>query len=169
LITQDYLKSILNYEEASGIFTWKVSKAKNIKIGSVAGIHDKCGYWIIRIDKKNYRAHRLAWLYMNGNFPNKYIDHIDNNKINNIYRNLREANDVENGRNKGLQLNNSTGYKGVSFCNLNKKFKAQARFNGKTKTLGYFKSALDASNKYINFVKELHGDFYHETTSLQVS
>lgn len=160
MITQDYLKSILNYDPSNGVFIWIVRKSKSIKQFDIAGSLDNLhGYIFIRIDGVNYRAHRLAWLYMRGFMPN-IIDHIDGVKTNNSFSNLREATNSQNGMNVGIQSNNKTGYKGVSFCTINKKFRAQAKVKGVSKKLGYFNTAEEASKVYENFAKLHHGEFY---------
>ena len=89
-LTQEYLKSILDYDLDTGIFTWKINKAKRTKIGDIAGWSYN-GYREIEINDKKYKAHRLAWLYVYGEMPNKLIDHIDGNRSNNKISNLREA------------------------------------------------------------------------------
>lgn len=163
MLTQQQLKEYLHYDTETGIFTWLIAKSKSIKAGEIAGHMCKfSGYVFIRIDRKNYRAHRLAWLYVTGEMPS-IIDHIDGNKKNNSFINLRVANKFQNGMNIGILSNNKTNFKGVSYCKLNKKFRAQAKVFGVNKTLGYFKTAIEASNKYNEFVKVLHGDFYRET------
>jgi hypothetical protein len=69
-LTQEKLKENLDHNPETGLFTWKVSNNNRIKIGNIAGSVSKTtGYRIIRFNKKNYLAHRLAFLYINGEFP----------------------------------------------------------------------------------------------------
>lgn len=83
-LTQEYLKSRVNYNPYTGVFTW-ISRIKysNIKIGSSIGSIDSHGYLATTICNKFYRLHRLAWLYMTGNFPENEIDHINGIKTDN--------------------------------------------------------------------------------------
>ena len=79
LITQSRLKSLLTYDADTGEFCWAVSTSNRTPVGSVANCRDKNGYVVIRVDKKLYKAHRLAWLYEYGVWPTKNIDHINLN------------------------------------------------------------------------------------------
>ena len=103
-INQAYLKSILNYEPMTGIFRWKIIKTgwRGSIIacpGDRAGHAKRDGYWGVVIDGKHLLAHRVAWLWMTGNWPEMAIDHIDRNKGNNRWSNLREATPSQNSLN----------------------------------------------------------------------
>ena len=70
MLTEERLKEVLSYNAMdSGIFTWKIAKARSIKVGDIAGADDGAGYIQIQIDGTLYKAHRLAWLYVYGKFP----------------------------------------------------------------------------------------------------
>lgn len=104
MINQAYLKSILDYEPETGIFRWKIVKrgwrGKTIAFpGDRAGHIERDGYWRISIDGKFYLMHRLAWLWMTGDWPEIVIDHKDRDKGNNKWANLRDATYSENSRN----------------------------------------------------------------------
>ena len=88
-LTQKKVKQYLNYDPLTGEFTWIVHR-RCLKAGSVAGCLYR-GYTSIRISGKQYYAHRLAWLYVYGYFPEHQIDHIDRNPSNNRINNLRHA------------------------------------------------------------------------------
>jgi len=99
MITQDKLKEILDYNQHTGLFTWKkIKKYSNRSVGDIAGSLS-LGYVVIGIDKKIYKAHRLAWLYVYGEFPKEQLDHINGNKEDNRICNLREANQSQNNFN----------------------------------------------------------------------
>lgn len=160
ILTQEELKSNLHYDSETGIFTRKISRHPKYKIGGIAGCLHNCGYLRISINKKSYLAHRLAWLYMTGEFPLSGIDHINNDPLDNRFYNLREANKSENGQNRSKNKNNKSGFKGVCFDNNRGKWVAQIMANGKRKFLGYFETAELAAIKYEEFAIKLHGKFF---------
>jgi hypothetical protein len=158
MITQEYLKSLLHYDSETGVFTWIVSPARNVKIGSVAGF--QCiRYWLITIKGKSYLAHRLAWLYVYGEWPVSIIDHIDRNGMNNKIANLRQATYSQNALNKPSSRKNALGVKGVSYAAHAKKYLARAVLNGKHHHLGLFLDVESASAAYQAFARENHGEF----------
>ena len=139
MITQEELQSQLNYDPETGIFTRLVSNSPGVKVGSVAGtINSSTGYVRIQIFGNRYQAHRLAWLYMYGEFPSKQMDHLDHNRINNVISNLRCASNQENLKNQTKRRNNTSGVTGVSWFKPTEKWRAQVTVNGKNKHLGCF-------------------------------
>ena len=142
ILTQTKLKEILNYNESTGIFTWKISRG-NRRINNIAGCTQQ-EYVIIRINNKNYKAHRLTWLYIYGEFPKQEIDHINHKKDDNRLCNLREATRLENGRNMVIYKSNKSGIPGVFWYNGRKKWVVHIKVNGKNKHIGYFKDLEDA-------------------------
>ena len=121
MITQKRLKELLSYNYETGVFTWKVSRGKANK-GMDANSVNGLGYIQIGIDGKRYLGHRLAWLYMNSEMPEKQIDHINHNKRDNRIVNLRNADYTINSRNVPIQKNNKTGIVGVAYCKINKSY-----------------------------------------------
>ena len=134
---QNYLKKVLSYCPASGVFTWRESRGP-VKAGSEAGCANPHGYIFIRIDTILHRAHRLAWLYMTGDFPEDEIDHINGDKGDNRFANLREASHSQNMQNRKLNKNNKTGTNGVYLHEQSGKWLAFINFEGKKKYLGLF-------------------------------
>ena len=143
MLTQERLKEILSYDPKTGIFINITQRAQCIKKGSAAGWNDN-EYIRIEIDNKPYRAHRLAWLYMTGGFPESQIDHINRIKHDNRFCNLRSVSNKENSLNKILQSNSTTGYIGVSFVKRLKVYRAYITIDGKQKSLGYYNDIHDA-------------------------
>lgn len=99
-LTQEYLKSILEYNLETGKFIWLVKTSNRVKIGMYAGTLRNNGYLKININGQLYYAHRLAWLYMTGKWPENHIDHKDGIKDNNKWENLREATYSQNNKNR---------------------------------------------------------------------
>ena len=157
LLTQEYLKSILDYNPETGIFTWKIRPAYCINIGDIAGCLNKNdGYIRIQINNKSYQAHRLVWLYMTGNCPIKTIDHINHIRTDNRIINLRDITQRENQYNRSENKNNSSGYKGVSWHKKANKWHARIRVNGKQIHLGYFTDKEEASQAYQEAKEKYH-------------
>jgi hypothetical protein len=162
-LTQELLKELLSYDPDTGIFTNLTQRGK-VKKGAVAGSKYSNGYIYIEVDYKRYRAHRLAWLYVYGEFPANQIDHINEIKDDNKIVNLRLATNLENQHNvSSLQLNNTSGFRGVFWRKNRKKWKAIIYLNGRQKHIGHFDTAEEASEAYLAAKKELH-PFWEEKT-----
>lgn len=154
MTTVHRLKQLYEYNPESGLFT-ATSSRKQWSAGRVAGCKDK--YTMIYIDGKRYRAHRLAWLYMTGSFPNGQIDHLNGDKHDNRYCNLRIATPAENSQNIWkVRSDCVSGFKGVSWRERNKKWHATIRLDGRSKHLGYFGTAEEAHHAYVAAKQEHH-------------
>lgn len=159
------LKHLLEYDIKSGNFTWLEYRSHKALIGSVAGrINISTGYIEIQIDGIRYKAHRLAWMYINGAMPEKQIDHINGIKTDNRISNLREATRSQNQQNIGLTKANKSGRKGVYY--RDGKWIAQAQINGKKYRLGRYHCIDEASNAYESFCKKHYKDFYRQSPSI---
>ena len=154
-ITQKSLKEILEYNEKTGEFIYRVNRGK-FKIGDVAGTNRVDGYTTIKIHGTPYLAHRLAWLYVTGFWPTKQIDHINRNKRDNKFCNLREATNLENGQNVSISAKNTSGHTGVSWYKRKQKWQAQIKLNHKCIHLGYFCDKEDAILARAKAKAEIH-------------
>ena len=144
-LTQKELKRQLHYDPETGIFTRLVASYNNsAKIGDVAGGTDPRGYVTIRINKGWHRCHRLAWLYMNGYFPEHGLDHVDRNPSNNSINNLREASKSCNARNSKEWSTNTSGVKGVRMDGRRGTWYASVMVNYKTCYGGAYEDFNDA-------------------------
>ena len=149
--------SISNHGSIKNNKTNKILKQKN---------HIQ-GYKLIDLHKngirKTFKIHRLVGNAFLENPENKpFIDHIDENKANNNVKNLRWATRKENGYNQGKRIDNSSGFKGVSFIKNANKYQASIKINGKNKHLGLFLTPEEASETYESKAKEIHGEFYYK-------
>jgi len=154
----DSLRAMVSYDPDTGVFTRLVSKAR-AKVGDVMGVMDPSGYVLIPLNNRLYRAHRLAWLYMTGSWPVEFIDHIDRNRANNSWKNLREASATVNAQNSSLRSDNKSGVKGVTWCNTHHKWLAQIRVDRRTKYLGLFTDLTEAAEVRARAEDRLHPFF----------
>lgn len=154
-MTQDELKTLLEYNALTGVFLWKVSFKNGIKAGDPAGYVNTYGYHSTRIRGVKYQTHRLVWLYVYGSFPTHVIDHINGNKTDNRIENLRDVTDRENAANK--ERHRKGKYVGVSVKNHSKKWVAEIRVKGKLHYLGSYLTEESAYEAYLQAVSNLNG------------
>lgn len=163
MITHARLIELLSYNADTGDFVWRFGRTFTAKAGSVAGcvLNGTNGYRYrsVRIDSRDYTAHRLAWFYVHGIWPANQIDHIDGDATNNALSNLRQATHAENMRNRGLLKSNTSGFKGVSWNKNSRKWVAKIRVNGRQKTIGYFRDINHAAAAYQAEADSVHGEF----------
>lgn len=152
----NYLNTKLKYDPLSGQFTWISPTSNRVKVGDIAGVKRHDGYVRIRVSGVNYYAHRLAWLFVYGNWPAINIDHINGDPSDNRVVNLRECNQTENHQNKIKQKNNSSGYTGVYYHKGAKKWMSYININGKRKHLGLFDNLHSAHEAYLKAKLEIH-------------
>lgn len=114
-LTAKRLREVLHYDPDTGVFRWRVTLSQRNPAGRIAGcLHKRLGCLYIGVDGVSHKAHRLAWLYMVGRWPEKGIDHIDGDHANNRFANLREATQAENTQNlHAAHRDSSTGLLGV--------------------------------------------------------
>ncbi len=146
-ITAGELRELLSYDETSGEFRWKVKPCKGRHVGDVAGNLNTNGYVQIRIKGKLYMSHRLAWLYVHGEWPKDQIDHIDGNRSNNRLNNLRSVSNRENACNQ--KSHREGRLFGSHYSKHDKKWRARIEINGKRISLGLFPTEQDAHEAYL--------------------
>lgn len=161
-LTADRLKEVLRYDMESGKLFWilRPSSTAPVRVGDEAGSENKNGYIRIWIDGDRYLAHRLAWLYVHGEWPKDQIDHIDGDKVNNRWANLRPATNSENKANGKTYRKKSSLPKGVTL--QHGKYVAQIVHNYKHYHEGCFDNPHDAHLAYVAAAKRLHGEFARE-------
>jgi len=146
-ITQQELKEKINYNPITGIFIWiKPPPHRSDLILKQAGDIGPNGYRRISFAGSRYKAHRLAWIYVYGEFPNGEIDHINGARTDNRICNLRSVTRTENARNSSLPSNNTSGVIGLSWSKARRKWEAKIKVNQKTIHLGRFADKQDAIN-----------------------
>lgn len=158
-ITQEELKKLLHYDTETGIFTWiDIKRKKRLIAGSVYNMSNGKKYLIIKFNMLRYGAHRLAWLYVMGKFPDNEIDHIDGNGLNNRIINLRDVTRSENKKNTRLVNTNNSGVCGVFFDKSRNNWRSSITTNGRVITIGRFNNIFDAAcaRKSAEFVYGFH-------------
>ena len=137
------LRELLTYNPESGELRWRVSSAVGVDAGDIAGCKDSKGYVVVSINNVNYYAHRVAWALHHEVDPYPHIvDHKEGVEEGNGINNLRLATRSDNGHNRGLQSNNTSGHRGV--WRQGNKWRAKIKINGKVINLGIYNYVEDA-------------------------
>ena len=153
-LTRELLNEVFFYD-GERLF-WKMP-TRGHSVGQVAG-STYSGYCCIKYKNKLYKAHRLIYLMVHGELP-EFIDHIDGNPLNNRIDNLRPATKAENGFNRKINSNNTSGHKGVGWDKQAKKWKARCWENKKMHTIGFFDTIEQAADAIKSARIKLHGDY----------
>lgn len=157
-LAAERLRELLDYDLATGIFVRKTAIV-GIPAGAVAGRVRADGYVKISVDGKLYYGHRLAWLYVHGEWPLGRLDHEDTIKHHNWIGNLRPATQSQNGGNAARSRANTSGFKGVTYDRAHQAWKAQIRKNRARIHIGLYPTAEAAHAAYVEKARELFGEF----------
>lgn len=161
----EHLRSLLAYDPATGHLTWREDRftgggrRRHIVAGQMAGFVDKKhGYRLININDRPYLAHRLAWLHMTGAWPTADIDHINGDRDDNRWHNLRDVRRQVNLQN----IRAAKGHKkhgtllGTAWHAKTQRWRALIKVDGKQKSLGYFRTEAEAHAAYVAAKRRLH-------------
>jgi hypothetical protein len=152
---------MFDYDPVTGNLVHKYDVHGGKRAGSIAGSMQPAKYRQVMVNGVKYQVHHLVWVYHRGYSPTQ-LDHINRNKSDNRIENLRECTSTQNHGNASRQINNTSGYKGVTWHISNKKWMAQI----KGKYLGMFKTAEGAAFAYDNAAIEIFGEFALTNQSL---
>ena len=154
-ISADELRVMLDYNASTGIFTWIARPSKAVKLGHIAGSSNNAGYITIGIQGKVYKAHRLAWLYITGKWPSGLMDHINGNKSDNRFENLRDIGPRGNSENvRQPNKRNKSGFMGVIW--FQNKWRASITINRKTQRIGDYNTPEEAHEAYVDAKRKYH-------------
>lgn len=161
LITAEELRELLHYDPQTGVFTWKIDRGLPAHIvaraGEVAGQVDPSnGYMQINIRQRRYLMHRLAVLWVTGEWPSNHVDHRDGQRTNNAWANLRDVPHAINAQNlRRVRRDNKLGIQGVQETR-DGRFIARLRTDGVTKRLGTFADPHTAHQAYLTAKRQHH-------------
>ena len=151
MITQERLKEVLFYSPRTGLFRWRISLRHGC-INKIAGSRRRDGYICIRIDKRRYYAHRLAWFYMTG----KWVPEIDHEDRNSSNKDKTHSDNISNSKQSKRSV---TGLRGATPFR-DGRYVAQICYRRKRIHLGYYNSAEEAHQVYLRKYRELRGEEY---------
>lgn len=152
------MKQWVSYNPETGFFTRVRTKNNRCKVGEVCGFVDVDGYRRVRVLGKSYLAQRLAFFFMTGSMPEGPMDHINGDRDDNRWKNLRLADASANAWNQKRRSGASNPYKGVTETKSGK-FEAAIAAHGRRYFIGTFATAREAYEEYIFKALELHGEF----------
>ena len=164
VLTAERLREVLHYDPATGLWRWLVTLSNRAQAGTQAGSLRKRGDITIRIDGVEYKAHRLAWLYMMGEWPPDQIDHKNLVRSHNWWDNLRLADNSQNNANRPGKVGTQTGVKNVSYYPEKSKanpYVAYGQKNQKRVYVGAFSTLEDAAAAAFAHARQEFGAFAH--------
>lgn len=153
-LTKDEVMQRLDYDPETGDFRWRATGNNRTKVGDLAGHVGDNGYRRITLSvggrMKRVMAHRIAWLVVHGEWPTGFVDHIDENKLNNRIGNLRLATKAQNTMNTGSRSDNVLGARGVTYVKActNRPYLAKISVDGKQRTIGHYATLDEAQAAY---------------------
>jgi hypothetical protein len=151
-ISAQQLREFLSYCPETGIFTWRTN-------GAHAGYVERNGYRRIKVKQRIYSAHRLAWYYMTGEWPSVCIDHINGERGDNRFSNLRKADDSQSIWNRNVGRKSRTGHKGVYKNPHSHGWIARIGHRGRTLNLGTYPTPEEAAAVFRVHEAALRGEF----------
>lgn len=159
-ITAARLREMVSYDPATGVFRWLRARSCGVKAGDIAGGKlNENGYHRFRVDGRLYVAHRLAWLYVYGQWPKGEVDHVNGERADNRIANLRDVDDTMNAQNThGARRDNRVGLAGVGKRKTGRYY-ARIRTAGTLTFIGRFDTAEDAHAAYVAEKRRRHAGF----------
>jgi len=156
ILSQSFLKELITYHPDSGVMVWNWRPIYHFKTENMANFWNRLhagrpcggkqsgGYLHITIGNNKYLSHRLIFLYMEGLLPEEEVDHINHNRADNRWINLRKISKKENAKNKRPSSRNLSGICGVHYIKATSNWIAVIGINRKYIHLGTFSSKEEA-------------------------
>lgn len=157
LSLEDALAAVY-YDPSTGRF-YRVTSGGSVRAGELAGTEHWTGYRRIVIGGRSYAAARLAVLFLTGRWPTGLVDHRDLDSMNDRATNLRPCTFSQNGANRGVPRNSTSGFKGVTFHRRARKWQATIKHHGVKRFLGYHATPEQAAAAYATAAREAFGEF----------
>ena len=153
--------SVLRYNPEDGHFYWTDSRSRHAKFGARAGGQSNHGYIRICLFRRKIMAHRLAWLFQTGSWPPSglMVDHINRNRSDNRWDNLRLCSPTGNSCNASKRRDNSSGESGVSFQKASGKWRSYIRMDGRQIHIGLFETAEEAISARRRAAETHYGEY----------
>lgn len=156
MLSAERLRALLNYEPETGAFHW-INGRPGVARGSEAGCVCKNGYIYISVDGVKHLAHRLAWLYMTGQWPKGEIDHRNGERTDNRFSNIRDVSIRVNAENRwNPQGQTRSGRRGVSWHDHSRKWRVRINVRGVEHRIGMFDTVEEASAAYVQAKRQMH-------------
>ncbi len=155
-MTPERLREVLSYHPWTGEFRWRLQLSLRIKVGDLAGRLTDQLFIKIRIDGREYLAHRLAWLYMKGKWPTRLINHRNRRRSDNRWPNLREATNSQIAAHARSRRRMS---RGVDWLPREGKFRARITVDGQWSDIGHYRTEAQAYQAYLVSARAAFGEF----------
>jgi hypothetical protein len=156
-LTQARLQELVTYDADTGLFEWSHPPKNHPSLKAYIAGGISTGYVLIKIDGRKYKAHRLAWLYVHGEWPSMDVDHINGCPLDNRIQNLRLATNPQNQANRRRDRGKDTP-KGVKRLPSGR-FQARISINKQLMHLGTFDTAELAQAAYLSAARNHYGEF----------
>ncbi|MEP9387159.1 HNH endonuclease signature motif containing protein [Mesorhizobium sp. KR9-304] len=158
VLTYERACEVLVYDRETGALNWRVARPGAPK-GALVGTRSSHGYTQVEVDYRLYKAHRVIWLLMTGNWPTHQVDHINGMRADNRWKNLREATPLQNSRNRRPSKSSTSGRVGVTFIKASSKWQAYIGIDSRTVSLGHFAEIEKAIAAREAAEKKHYGEF----------
>lgn len=177
-LSHDLIVTLLSYDPDSGKLFWLPRKAEMFRDAGKRKGYSLCAAWNTRwggkpalytpdvygyqhgtILGKTYKAHRVAWCLLTGDWPDGFIDHKNGDRSDNSATNLREATRTENQQNTTSRSGSTSPYLGVSWERRCSRWNVRIKINGKQKHIGNFECQIEAAKAYDRAALKYFGEF----------